>query len=132
MASSFGVRALADVRRFPQSRYEHFKREKLAQLCQKEGLGYLYLGESLGGYRTGGYQAYTETKEFKEGLEGLKAFASRQPTAILCAERFPWRCHRKFISMRLEEKGWEVVHIIERGKVWIPQRREEKQISLSI
>ena len=33
---------------------------------------------------------------------------------------------------QMAEEGWEVVHIIERGKVWIPQRREGKQTSLSI
>lgn len=128
----YEIMALADVRRFPQSRFEHFRMEKLASLCQREGLSYLYLGQELGGYRRGGYKAYTESEEFWIGLERLIVYAARQSTAILCAERFPWRCHRRFISQKLEEEGWEVVHIIERGKVWVPKNREEKQIPLDL
>lgn len=132
LVKSFEIKALADVRRFPQSRFEHFQRENLVRLCPKEGLDYLYLGRSLGGYRNGGYEVYTKTEGFREGLEKLKACASRQPTAILCAERFPWRCHRRFIASRLEDEGWEVMHIIEKGKVWIPKGKERSQIPLGL
>ena len=132
LVKSFGIIVLADVRRFPQSRFEHFHRENLARLCQREGLSYLYLGKDLGGYRKGGYEAYTKTQGFKEGIEKLKTYASRQPTAILCAERFPWRCHRRFIARRLEEEGWEVVHIIEKERVWIPKGKEERQVPLDL
>ena len=132
LVKSFGVMALADVRRFPQSRYAHFRGESLKRFCPREKIGYLYLGDSLGGYRRGGYQAYMRTKEFRDGLEKLKAYASSQPTAILCAERFPWRCHRRFIAMELAEEGWEVVHIIERGKAWVPKGEEGEQVPLGL
>ncbi|GEM_PF-3367666 len=32
----------------------------------------LYLGHKLGGYRPGGYRAFLNTAEFKQGLENLE------------------------------------------------------------
>jgi len=64
----FGIRKVADVRRFPTSRFQHFQ----------------------------------------------------QPTAILCAERFPWKCHRRFIGVELARRGWRVVHIIDEERTWEP------------
>lgn len=45
------IKVVADVRRFPTSRFEHFKRENLAGLLHRPGIDYLSLGEELGGYR---------------------------------------------------------------------------------
>jgi uncharacterized protein (DUF488 family) len=36
---------------------------------------------------------------------------------ILCAERLPERCHRRFIARSLEERGWKVAHIIEENRI---------------
>jgi uncharacterized protein (DUF488 family) len=44
--------------------------------------------------------------------------ASRCPCAIFCAERSPWRCHRRLIGRSLQERGWKVVHILEEGEAW--------------
>ena len=35
-----------------------------------------------------------------------------QPTAIMCAEAVPWRCHRSLIADALITRGWEVKHIM--------------------
>lgn len=64
----------------------------------------MYLGDELGGYRKGGYEAYLLTKEFLEGLKKL--------------ERLPWRCHRRFIGNALKNSGWKVIHIIEKDRRW--------------
>ncbi len=40
---------------------------------------------------------------------------------IICAERFPWKCHRRWISRELHMRGWQVEHIIDKGKVWTPR-----------
>ncbi len=37
----YGVRCLIDVRRFPTSKFEHFKQEKLNQLLKAEGIKYI-------------------------------------------------------------------------------------------
>ena len=43
-----------------------------------------------------------------------------QNAVIICAERFPWKCHRRWISRELHRLGWQVEHIIDKGKVWAP------------
>jgi uncharacterized protein (DUF488 family) len=124
--AAFGVRTVADVRRFPQStRYPHFGADTLAELLAGAGAAYAWLGDDLGGYRAGGYPAYRETAPFLRGLARLEALARRSPTAILCAERLPWRCHRRFIATALRRRGWEVVHIVEPDRVWAPAEGQE-------
>ena len=114
--TSHGVEVVVDVRRFPSSRFEHFCQEKLAGLLSEAGINYVYLGKKLGGYRRGGYQNFTTTSEFQMGLKKLEEIAQNKRTAIICAERLPWRCHRRFIALELEKRGWQVNHIIEQER----------------
>ena len=116
-----GVEVVVDVRRFPTSRFEYFKKEELARLLIKEGIAYAHSGEMLGGYRRGGYQAFLASEEFKRGLEELEEIARERKTAIVCAERLPWRCHRRFIGMELERQGWQVIHVIDERRNWKPK-----------
>jgi uncharacterized protein (DUF488 family) len=121
LLKDFGIQTVVDVRRFPTSRFEHFGRERLSQLLRKALINYIYLGHELGGYRPGGYPAFTSSPQFQQGLDRLEEVAKEEKVAIICAERFPWHCHRRFIAQKLEERGWRVVHIIDRGQVWIPR-----------
>ena len=114
LLSSLGAEAVADVRRFPSSRYEHFKRENLARLLQEAGLAYIYLGEEMGGYRRGGYESFLDSEQFRQGLEQLEA-------VIICAERLTWRCHRRFIGAELQRRDWEVIHVIDHNRMWQPK-----------
>jgi len=117
----YGIALVADVRRFPASkRYPHFNRPGLSAQLSANGIAYHYLGDKLGGYRPGGYEAYIRTETFREGVEELASLAKSAPTAILCSERFPWKCHRRFIAARLAAEGWRVVHIIDAERVYIP------------
>ena len=109
------IEMVVDVRRFPTSKFPHFKKEALSQSLAEEGLGYAYLGKELGGYRKGGYEAYMQTHDFLRGMELLERMATRCRCAIFCAERLPWRCHRRFIARSLEDRGWKAIHIIEEG-----------------
>ncbi|RLC94786.1 MAG: DUF488 domain-containing protein [Chloroflexi bacterium] len=120
LLKGLGVEAVVDVRRFPSSRFEHFRREEMATSLPKVGLGYHYLGDSLGGYRTGGYQAFSGSEEFRRGLDELERIAAERRTAVVCAERLPWRCHRRFIGDGLRERGWQVVHVIDEKRTWSP------------
>ena len=113
-----GVEVVVDVRRFPTSRFEYFQKEELARLLPKEGIAYSHLGERLGGYRRGGYQAFLAREEFRRGLEEVEEIARERKTAIVCAERLPWRCHRRFIGMELERQGWQVIHVIDERRSW--------------
>lgn len=112
------VEMVVDVRSFPTSKFPHFRREVLSLSLAEEGLGYYYLGKELGGYRQGGYEAYTQTLEYLVGIELLERMASRCLSVILCAERLPWRCHRRFIGRSLQERGWKVIHIIDEKRIW--------------
>jgi len=56
-----------------------------------------------------------ETREFDEALNELVALASRESTAIMCAEAVPWRCHRSLISDAAVAKGVRVFHIMDDG-----------------
>ncbi len=108
-----GVQQVVDVRRYPRSRrWPHFNREALAAALARQGVGYHWLGEALGGYAQPPYPAYMQTEAFARGLAHLEALAARQPTAVLCAERDWRRCHRRFIADALCARGWQVVHLL--------------------
>ena len=111
-----------DIRSFPTSRFPHFKKEYLQRNLESEGIQYLYLGRELGGFRKGGYLTYMETDLFQRGLERLEEMGREKKTAFFCSERFPWKCHRRWVAERLIQNGWQVVHIIEKGKIWIPKK----------
>jgi uncharacterized protein (DUF488 family) len=121
-----GISVVCDVRSFPTSkRYPHFSGHDLAASLEEEGISYRWLGPSLGGYRHGGYLAYTRTPDFAAGIGELEECASLAPAVVVCAERLPWRCHRRFIAAALEEKGWEVIHILDAARDWIPSGRKQ-------
>ncbi|NCO83172.1 MAG: hypothetical protein COZ31_01205 [Nitrospirae bacterium CG_4_10_14_3_um_filter_44_29] len=117
----YDVKTLVDVRSFPKSKMPVFTGENLENLLKKEGVNYIFLGKELGGFRKGGYEAYTTTEEFRKGVDVLEDIASKGASVIVCAERFPWKCHRRWIARELHRRGWQVEHIIDKGKVWIPK-----------
>lgn len=119
--AAFGIQAVADIRRFPVSRrHPHFSREALATALLTAGIRYDWLGNTLGGYRTGGYASHMATDAYRAGVAQLEAIARERPTAFLCAERLPSACHRRFVAGTLEAGGWEVIHLLDVGHVWTP------------
>lgn len=111
------IEALVDVRRFPTSKIEHFKRERMEQWLPEHRIDYTWLGKELGGYRRGGYKAHMKTKRFKDGIKKLLEIAEQKRTSIMCMEPNPKYCHRRFISAHLERKGIEVIHILKKGQI---------------
>ena len=121
-----GVKRLIDVRTVPSSRYNpQFNRETLPRPLRQAGIGYTHMSE-LGGLRharrdspnTGwrnasfrGYADYMQTAAFETGIEKLIETATRERTAIMCAEAVPWRCHRSLIADALAVRGIPVEHI---------------------
>ncbi len=118
------ITLVADVRSWPQSRLKHFCQEDFSRLLATGGVEYVHLGESLGGYRRGGYAAHMKTEAFARGLERLEELARDERIAVVCAERLPWRCHRRFIGQALSQRGWHVVHIIDQDRTWAPDAGE--------
>ncbi len=116
----YNIEKIIDVRSYPSSKLEHFRRANLDLILKNEIIAYHFLGKELGGFRKGGYENYTHTGEFEYGICLLEDIAGDKPSVIICAERFPWKCHRKYISRALQKRGWTVEHIIDKDKVWIP------------
>ena len=122
-----GVEQIADVRSIPKSRHcPQFNANALGPSLLHAGIGYSEM-QALGGRRysrkgsinTGwrnasfrGYADYMATPAFAEGLNQLIAIAGERPTAILCAEAVPWRCHRSLIADAMMLRDWEVREII--------------------
>ncbi len=129
LLEKYKIETLVDVRRFPTSKFEHFKRENLEEILRLKGVKYVYLGEQLGGYRSGGYREHMKSLAFNKGLKKLEKIAEKSKTVIMCAEKFPWRCHRKYISMSLEKNGWTVIHILDAERTWIPKKKSAEKES---
>ena len=127
------ISVLADVRRFPGSkRQPQFAKDSLESSLREAGIGYRHF-EALGGrrsrsredspntaWRSESFNAYADhmqTAEFQAALAELMALAASSPTAILCAEAVPWRCHRQLISDALVAHGWDVRHILGAGRI---------------
>ena len=131
MLNAHGVEKLADVRAFPKSRrFPHFNAEHLAAELPPRGIAYLPF-VSLGGrrrprpdsintgWRNKSFRAYAdfmETAEFARALDELITAAIRSPTAMMCSEAVPWRCHRSLIADSLIARGWCVLDIISERK----------------
>lgn len=129
----FGVEVLVDVRRFPGSKFEHFKKEHLERSLPENGIEYVWI-EGLGGYRkkvlenspniaieSGGFRNYADymlTDRFRESVEKLADVAREKRTCIMCAEKLYWKCHRLMLSDFLSAVlNFEVIHIIEADSV---------------
>jgi uncharacterized protein (DUF488 family) len=118
---AYSIQSLIDVRSFPRSKIPIFSSENLEDLLEREGIEYHFLGKELGGFRKGGYTSYIISDEFNKGIDLIESIALYKMSVIICAEKLPWKCHRKWISRELRKRDWEVDHIIDKGKVWIPK-----------
>ena len=122
-----GIHQLVDVRTMPRSRrVPQFNKENLAASLQAAGMLYHHL-PGLGGLRHAkrdstnkgwrnasfrGYADYMQTPEFRENVEKLVELAAQSPTAIMCAEAVPWRCHRSLIADALLARGIVTTEIL--------------------
>ena len=114
LLKDYGIEILVDVRHFPTSKNPDFRREALEEWLPENGIRYVWLGDLLGGYRRGGYERYMGTPAFREGIEKLLQIAREGRTCIMCMERDPRYCHRRFIAAYLEAMGVRVIHILRR------------------
>ncbi|HEV2332097.1 MAG TPA: DUF488 domain-containing protein [Gammaproteobacteria bacterium] len=126
-----GVTRLLDVRTVPRSRHNpQFNGDALALALQQQSVVYAHRPQ-LGGLRKPrrdsvnqgwknesfrGYADYMQTPEFEQALAALMTDAAATPTAVMCAEALPWRCHRSLIADALSVRGVEVRHIMAPGK----------------
>ena len=62
------------------------------------------------------YADYMQTPEFQAALRTLIDEAEAAPTAIMCAEALPWKCHRSLIADALLARGISVLDILDPTK----------------
>jgi uncharacterized protein (DUF488 family) len=127
MLKAHGVQRVVDVRSVPRSRHNpQFNRESLARHLRAARIGYVHL-KKLGGLRHAkadsknlgwhnasfrGFADYMQTADFLEGLARLEKLAATKPSAIMCAEAVPWRCHRSLIADALLVRKFPVEDIM--------------------
>lgn len=123
---AYGIGRVVDVRTIPRSRHNpQFNQEDFRRALHNRGLHYRHMRD-LGGLRhahvnsvnTGwrnasfrGFADYMQTPDFQCAVDRLIALASSEPTAIMCAEAVPWRCHRSLIADALLVRGVDVCHL---------------------
>lgn len=114
LLKEYGINVLVDVRRFPTSKFPEYVRENLEGELPKLGIRYVYIGDGLGGFRRGGYESHMKTEQYARGIEALLEIIRKDNVVIMCIERSPKACHRRFVSKTLEDLGIKVIHIIDR------------------
>ena len=126
LLGAHNVRQLVDVRTVPRSRHNpQFGQDQLGPALETAGIHYLHM-PALGGLRHArrdsintawrnasfrGYADYMQTPPFADALDKLISLAQKQPTAIMCAEAVPWRCHRSLIGDALLVRGFQAEEI---------------------
>jgi uncharacterized protein (DUF488 family) len=121
------IATLFDIRAFPMSRrMPHFNRENMETKLAEAGIEYLWekdlggrRGKSLErspntGLRDDAYRNYADhmlTVEFKTAVGGVIKAAAYKPTAIMCAERVFFHCHRMLVSDYLALHDHTVLHV---------------------
>ena len=127
LLQAHGVQRVVDIRTIPRSRHNpQFNADALPESLHAVGIDYTPMKE-LGGLRhttresinTGwknasfrGFADYMQTPEFSAAIESLIKIAAGKPTAIMCAEAVPWRCHRSLVADALLARGVDVQHIL--------------------
>ena len=128
---SNGVKQLIDIRTIPKSRHNpQFNGDALAKSLRAAGIRYVHMKE-LGGLRHAkpdsvnlgwrnasfrGYADYMQTPEFEAALGRAIKLAAALPTALMCAEAVPWRCHRSLVGDALLVRGIQALEIISGAK----------------
>lgn len=125
--NAHGIARLVDIRAFPMSRrVPQFNREHMAVALPEAGIEYRWMRELGGrrgkqmenspnlGLRNDAFRNYADymlTDGFQNAAGSLLELASGKPTAIMCAEKVFFQCHRVLVSDYLALHGHKVLHI---------------------
>lgn len=111
------VDTVVDVRSVPWSRrFPWFRARELAATLARCGLGYVAVGEALGGRRRAG--APVPAPVFASAVDRVLGRAARERVALLCAEADPARCHRaSLLAPAFIGRGARVVHLLAADRV---------------
>jgi uncharacterized protein (DUF488 family) len=130
------VETVADVRSRPYSRFvPHFGKERLARLLEDAGIGYLFLGQELGGkphrdvssHARLDYRARIGEPSFQRGIRTLLDAVAERRVTLMCRERDALDCHRLHLICRyLRPIDLDVRHILPNGDAEVQQATERR------
>jgi len=120
-----GIATLADVRAVALSRKRGFSKSALRDALASQGIGYQHFIR-LGTPKEGRQAAragdgalmrriYCDevlaAEPAQDAFRELEALAQSQPICLLCFERDPENCHRRVLTQRMAERGFETVDL---------------------
>ena len=126
LLSSYHIDHIADVRSNPYSKWNpDFCREPIEAFLKQKGIGYVYIGDMIGGipkdsncYDDSGKLNYQKAKSHPEFIKGINRLLNAQQkgfnVALMCGEVEPHTCHRsKLIGEVLQSKEIDLDHILD-------------------
>ena len=119
---------IVDVRSAPFSKmYPHFNRDTLESVLKDNKIGYLFLGDLIGGrsrnrsdYENGQvvYSRLASKDDYQATIKRVLDGSAKFQIALMCSEKEPLDCHRTLlVSQSLSDLGVEVAHIYADGKI---------------
>jgi uncharacterized protein (DUF488 family) len=106
------IKKVVDIRRFAVSNREpYYDKDALRSLLNYDNIEYLWMGDSLGGFREVTYESYATSKRFATAIDSLEREVEKRNTMVICIESDWTKCHRRYVGESLEKKGWMVVHL---------------------
>jgi uncharacterized protein (DUF488 family) len=119
---------IVDVRSAPFSKmYPHFNRDNLESVLKDNKVGYLFLGDLIGGrsrnrsdYENGQvvYSRLASKDDYQATIKRVLDGSAKFQIALMCSEKEPLDCHRTLlVSQSLSDQGVEVDHIHADGKI---------------
>ena len=128
LLKNYKIDMVVDVRSAPFSRmFPQFNQEPLKKSLSDNAIGYLFLGDQIGGrsndpedYLDGQvmYKSLARREAFNSGISRLREGAVKYKIAIMCSEKEPLECHRTLlVSEALAASGVVVHHIHANGTV---------------
>ena len=130
LLKDFGIEYLIDVRSQPYSKFNpQFNQNDLKFFLERNGIKYVFMGDTIGGRPTDtscydkegkvDYEAVKMKEFFLNGINRLKtAYNKNINVVIMCSESKPCECHRsKLIGKVLNKDKIVLKHIDEKGKL---------------
>jgi uncharacterized protein (DUF488 family) len=128
---AYGVTQIVDIRKMPRSLANpQFNAETLPAALAARGIAYVHMpgltglrkrkrDSANGAWRNASFRAfadYMQTPAFAAAVDELMERAEDRPTALMCAETMPWRCHRSLVADAVTARGVAVRHLLSATK----------------
>ena len=116
------IKLLVDIRANGFSHKRDFSNSIFVKNLKEAGIDYLAIRE-LGspkelreGLKKYGYKWFFDKyRDYIKGkmdeIDKLEKIISKRRSCLMCFELYPEHCHRSIVSEKLQERGYEVVHL---------------------